>query len=189
MELNLRKARKLEVKLRNVIETASPTSSARVRALGTPAERAEALAQARKEFLNQNDLLLRLIGARFAIRKAIAKANAETGINDLMNRREELQAILSKSQAGVEQLNVNEVEDMAQARKATLERGDRIGEAAVSMILAVATKEDVEAFKKADEVTRKRLEGIEDELAQKNVGVKITLDQETQSLLQTVGLL
>lgn len=191
MELNLRKARKLETKLRGVIDAADLRPSTKVRALATPEERAQALASARSDFMNANALLTRLISARFLIRRAIATANANTGINDLMGRREEIQALLSKNQSGVDVLDVKEAEDMASARRSALEGGGQrgYGESSVTLALPVATAEDVAFFKRTENDLKKQLENIEDELSQKNVGVKITLDTEIASLLQTVGLL
>lgn len=192
MELNLRKARKLETKIRGVIDAADLRPSTKVRALATPEERSKALEHARADFLGANLLLTRLIKARFSIRRAIAKANADTGINDLMGKREEVQSLLAKNQSGVEVLDMKEAEDMASARRSALEGGGQRGyggESSVTLALPVATAEDVASFKRTESDLKKQLENIEDELSQKNVGVKITLDSETASLLQTVGLL
>lgn len=191
MELNLRKARKLETKLRGVIDAADLRPATKVRALATPEERRQALESARADFNNANLLLVRLIKARFSIRRAIAKANSDTGINDLMATREELQSLLAKNQSGVDVLDMKEAEDMASARKSALEGGGSrgYGESSVTLALPVATAEDVAGFKRSENEIRKQLENVEDELSQKNVGVKIALDSETASLLQTVGLL
>lgn len=191
MQLNLRKARKIETKIRGVVDSAAIPASTKVRALATAEERAVALGRGRDDLMSATLLVTRLIKARFAIRNAIAKANSETGINDLMARREEIQALLAKSQTDIEVLDAKEAEDMIQTRKATLENGSRAAysESSVTLNLPVATKEDAESFKRTEKDLRKQLENVEDELSQKNVGVKITLDQETASLLQTVGLL
>jgi hypothetical protein len=191
MDLNLRKARKLEAKIQKAADALSLSQAIKVRALASPEERALALSKARDEYnaalKNQKELIM----ARFSIRDAIADANARSGINSLMAQRELVQALLAKSTAGVDSLDLAEAEDRANAKKKSLEGGENnsYGETSVTITLPVSSKEDVESFKKSDQALKKQLEDIEDELSQKNLGSAITLSDENVSLLQVNGLL
>jgi hypothetical protein len=189
MELNLRKARKLEAKILTYINAMKPNSSVRVRVLATEEERNGVLAKGREKYLSDVNTRSGLLVTRFMIRQQIAEANHSTGINALINRREELQSLLALSIDDVDTLDQLEANDLAAAKKSHLEKGEsRFSEASVTFSLPVALKEDVSAFKNTDSLIKKRLEDIEDQLSQKNLGAKIKLSEETVSLLQSVGL-
>lgn len=191
MELSLRKARKLEAKIQATADSLPLSQTLKVRALASSEERAVGLAYARGVYNASLQTQKDLIKARFAIRDSIAQANAAVGINSLMAQRELIQGLLSKSTAAVEALDLAEAEDMANAKKNSLEKGESrgYGEASVTIALPVSTKEDVESFRKNDVDLKKQLEDIEDQLSQKNLGAKISLEDSTVSLLQSVGLL
>ncbi|NJO48106.1 MAG: hypothetical protein HC840_00155 [Leptolyngbyaceae cyanobacterium RM2_2_4] len=191
MELSLRKARKLEAKIQATADSLPLSQAIKVRALASSEERAVALSDARLRY-NQNVELQRdLITVRFSIREQIAQANESVGVNMLMNEREKTQALLAKSNSGVDVLDIAEAEDMATAKKNSLEGGSSraYGESSVTITLPVSTKEDVESFRSNENLLKRRLEEIEDRLSQKNLGAKITLDEKTVQLLQSVGLL
>lgn len=192
MEISLRKARKLEAKIQATADSIQLNQAVKVRVLASSKERAEALSLARSKYNEAIEDQKSLIKARFAIRDLIAKANSDVGINTLMSQRELVQALLAKSTSGVESLNFAEAEDMANARKNTLEKGESsraYSDPSVTITLPVSSDKDVETFKANDKELKKQLEDIEDQLSQKNLGAKISIDEDTVNLLKSVGLL
>lgn len=190
MELNLRKARKLEAKIADAIAKTTLSSAIKVRILSSDEEREQELSRARSAFLAQIENRDALVKARFWIRKTIGQANATTGINDLISLREEALAYLSNSTASVDALNVRELRDLAQSKKNRLERGDSSRyDDGVTFAVSVANEEDIVSFKKKDLKFKKELEDLEDQLAQKNLGVKVTLPPIILELLKKNDLI
>lgn len=192
MEINLRKSRKLEAKINTYVEAMDLKTAIKVRALASTEERAAALASARINYLGDLGIQRALIKARFQIRGQISTANQNVGINALIGKREEITALLSKSNAGVDTLDVAELEDLASTKAKSLSNGGdsrAYGESTVTITVPVSTNEDLKAFKSLASDLKKELEDIEDQLSQKNLGATITLDNDTVALLQSVGLL
>lgn len=190
MELNLRKARKLEAKIQTYVDAMSLSPAVKVRIMADADERSLVLHDERAKYVNDLEVQKSLINTRFGIRQAISEANQATGINALINRRENLQALLAKTTTGVDALDEAEANDMVSARKAKLEKGnDSYGDPSVTLTLPVTTKEDVKLFKAYDSYLKKSLEDIEDQLSQKNLGAKISLTENMVVLLQSAGLL
>ncbi len=189
MELNLRKARKLEAKIQAFIDLINPVTETTVRSLGNEADRLNAMALARKTFLNQLELRNQLTTARFTIRRLVGQANEATGINALITRREEIQQRLRHAIPTVAFYNATEVEDEARARKIRVEKGETGYNTSTSIAVNVATELDVANFKREASELVRQLEDVEDQLSQKNVGVKITLAADVVSLLKSSDLL
>jgi hypothetical protein len=191
MEISLRKARKLEAKIQATADSLVLNSAVKVRALASKEERDQVLFNAREEYKEKLQLQKDLIVARFQIRQQISDANEAVGINNLMSDRECLQALLAKSNASVDTLDQAEAEDMVSTRKNSLENGSSraYGESSVTLTLPVSLPEDAVAFQANEKVLKLKLEEIEDQLSQKNIGAKISLDEDTVNLLKSVGLI
>lgn len=189
MEINLRKARKLEAKIQAYIDLINPVTETTVRSLGNEADRLNTMALARKTFLNQLELRTKLTNARFTIRRLIGQANEATGINALITRREEIQQGLRYAVPTVAFYNAYEVEDEAKARRLRVEKGEAGYNTSTSISVNVATEQDVIGFRQAAAELTRQLEDVEDQLSQKNVGVKITLAADVVSLLKSSDLL
>lgn len=190
MELNLRKARKLEAKILTYVNAMSSKNAVNLRVLSSQEERAAQLKAGREEFEKQYKLRTSLVEARFAIRDLIGSANHEVGINTLMSQREKLTAILAVVPQDTSALDLNEVEDSVKAKRVRLENGsENRYDDKVTIAASVATSEDVFILEGKVKALKRDLEDIEDKLSQKNVGCKIKLGESTVSLLKSVGLL
>lgn len=188
--LSLRKARKLEAKIQSHADAMDLRQEVQIRVLASKEERDAAIAAARTKYNEAVQLRRSLIQARFEIRNDIATANAGSGINTLMARREAVQALLAKSTATVTALDALRAEDQVAAKKQVLDSGNSsYGAPSVTLVIPVSTEEDIAEFKDFDIFLKKELEEIEDQLSQKNLGVKIILKEETEKLLQSVGLI
>lgn len=190
MELNLRKARKLEQKIQAYVEKMQLKSSINVRVMADAASRQETLQQGRIEFLSDGQRQKELIQTRFAIRQLIGQINEGIGINSLMNKREELQELLKRVSSGVDVLNLAEVEDDVAASKVQIEQGkESYGRRGTVVAAPVSTKEDLELFKNEEAEIKRQLEDVEDQLSQKNLGAKLTLSDDAVALLKSCGLI
>ena len=189
MQINLRKARKLEQKIQSQVEAMPNETVVQVRALGSSEERDHKVAIARVELLNQKKLREDLLSARFMIRRLIAAANGKAGMNDLMNRREEIAALLKLSLSTAQTFDASVMSDEAEARRLQIAKGDSGYLSGVFVSAPVAHKEDIEQFKAESSRLKRELEELEDELSQKNLGVKISLPSEAVSLLKSQDLI
>lgn len=189
MELNLRKARKLEAAVGAHVTKMEITAAVKVRVLATQSERTELVEAGNEDLFCQLDTRSGLIKARFQIRQLISDANQAVGVTALMNRKETLEALLAVSPTGLDTVNFDEMQDNATAQKSRLERGTETYGTSVTMAVPVAYPEDLELFKEHAKALKKELESVEDQLAQKNLGAKVTLNEDLVGLLTRAGLL
>jgi len=189
MELNLRKARKLEQKIQAYVNKMEVKTTTEVRVMATPEDRKSAVTEARQSLLANGQRRIDLINARFTIRKAIGQTNEVVGINELMAKREELQELLKHATASVEVVDLSTLEDEVTASKVQIEQGkESYGRRATLVSTPVATNEDLKLFKNEEANIKRQLEDVEDQLSQKNLGAKVKLSDDTVALLKTVGL-
>lgn len=194
MELNLRKARKLEGKIAKHIEAATLKGEVQVRVKGGLLAAKDQLLEAGSTLLIDLENLRKLNEARFDIRQNIAVANEDVGVTALMTVREKLKA---KSQLLMKLMSVevappNEVvSDLLETKAKELDSGNgrgygrtevTVGVSVVSEPVRVAINEEIKS-------TVKELEDVEDQLAQRNLGSGITLSEETVVLLKANALI
>lgn len=92
MQLNLRKARKLEQKIQKHIDAQNFNSHSEVRIKGTVEQALRQIDVDKKIFLQDLQQLNALLELRFNIRTRIGTANTSLGINTLMGSKELLEA-------------------------------------------------------------------------------------------------
>lgn len=193
MDLNLRKARKLESKISKHLEKAELKTSVNVRIKGTIDEASTSVTKGGATLLADLQTLIKLNEVRFDLRNQIANANQGVGVNALMNQREMLKA---KSTVLMKLMNVEfapskeQLTDLLDAKKVQLDKGgESYGRTSVTVDVPVI--EEAERNKINAEITStiKGLEDVEDQLAQKNLGAKVNLSADSVALLQSNGLL
>ena len=189
MEFNLRKARKLEQTIQSHVDEMKIAVETDVRALGEDHEREQKVRAARTELLAQKSLRESLIRARFEIRRMIGQLNEQTGLNSLMTRREEVQALLKLKLSDAEACDLVQMKDLAEARKRQLEKGESGYHSGVTVRIPVPSEEDISRFRAEAAELRRELEDLEDQLSQKNIGAKLTLSAEVVALLRSQDLL
>jgi len=192
MELNLRKARKLESKITNYLshEKVPYRFSARVKApLKDILKEKESY---RKDFLNLRKEQEKFLEIIFDIRKKIGEKNESCGINALMNKRA---LIISKIKHLTESVPISdtdeELKDSLDSYKKQLERGsvDSYDMPSTTMTINVFLEEDKEAIENLRFEYSKMLEEIDDELMEKNNTNKIELTEEDTELLSSKRLM
>lgn len=194
MELNLRKARKLESKISKLIiderNSLNPDKLVRINA-DVQTEVIPQLLQARKEFLDKVANINELIDARFLIRRLIGESNESSGINSKINNKVVLEHKLSTINA----INLSNIldsklleDESSVLRTALSNGGDRFGRVQTNFSANFLHSQDGEVLKNDKVELVKNIESIEDELLELNYSTKIKLDVNLITLLQTNSL-
>lgn len=195
MELNLRKARKLESKISKHINQLrgqlNPDKSVRINA-DIKTEVLPELIQARQDFLNMVENINQLIEARFLIRRYIGEANESSGINSNINNKVVLEHKLSAISAinFDKVLNSKELEDESTVLRTHMTSGNahHFGGVDTSFSANFLEPADSDTFKTNKTKLVKEIEEIEDKLLELNYNTKIKLGNDLVTLLQTNSL-
>lgn len=201
MELNLRKARKLESKIQSHLDATSLDVTTSVRLLGTLDEAKKTVEDSKSEALKgllTRETLLRL---RYDIRRQIEEKNEVSGINKLINEK----VVTDKLYRELSSLSTSsafseiELEDQLKANSAHLgmttdetdifSRRPKNSTVKTTIKISVLNKTDLENLesKKAD--YKKALEDLEDSINQKNLSNNVVLSEDTTKLLQSYRLI
>lgn len=195
MQLNLRKARKLEAKIAKHIETTELATEVAVRAKSSLADALAARTAASTKLVGDLESLNQLNELRYSIRSQIANANQGVGINALMTQREQLKSkvkILQKLSTAQLAVSEEELQDVLDTTAKALEKGDTRGygmRTDVKVNTSSVLEESRKAINAQIQATVKGLEDVEDELAQKNLGAKVNLSDEQVALLKASALI
>lgn len=192
MEINLRKARKIEAKISQVAaKQAALEFNLSILASSTDEEAVNELVSAKARLTEQIQNSLTLTEARYSIRRKIEQANEGVGINELMNRREQIQSKLAyyNTIEGLETCSQREMLDLLSAKRKAIEKGNDNFYGKVHISVQTLSDDEKSALSGQAVNLRRELEDIEEQLIQKNVGAKITLSAEEVALLQSNGLL
>ena len=193
MDLNLRKARKLESKIQKHLAAAQLKGSVDVRIKGTLESALDEVSKGGKKLSEDLTNLLKLNEIRFDIRNQIANANQGVGINALMTQREMLKAkseVLTKLMSVEIAPSKEQLGDLLEGKQKQLDKGgDSYGRLLVTVDVPVVGETERATINDQISSTIKELEDVEDQLAQKNLGAKISLSADAATLLKSQGLL
>lgn len=190
MELNLRKARKLEAEIQQHLDSTRVDTTAVVRVLGTLEEGKEAQKKAREESLSKLPVRETLLRLRYKIRRDIEIQNEKTGINALINEKV-LIGSLSRaefiSHAGPEGLQFDDEFNTQKMLYSTPDAYNR--SRSTSYAVHIFTQKDVEDANAKKLEYKRQVKVIEDKLGELNIVGKVKLADDDVKLLQSVGLL
>ncbi|MDB4330281.1 hypothetical protein N9948_00995 [bacterium] len=199
MELNLRKARKLEVKIQTYLDTKALETEASVRTLGQAPEAQERVEAIRADSLRELTERNQLLDVRYGVRREIEKKNEESGINALLNDKilTERKFKVFDGLQGTPSYTTTELGDQLKAYSKVLDTGavetDRWGEAKsapkTSFSVPVFSSDDLENFEVTKTDFQRRLDKIDDDLSLKNLQTKVVLSEDNSKLLQSHRLL
>jgi hypothetical protein len=197
MEFSLKKARKLETKIGAFIAQSSSDFDFNFEArINDTVDNVEKQAvDARTTFLQNLKNLDDLNGIRYEIRRLISDANSsggEASIDNLLNEKVQLESKISRlnSVLRFNKFDRNLMEDELNNSKKLLEQGtSRYGRSAATFEVNFLTSIDEQNFKDEKLKTSKRIEEIEDKLAELNYSKRISLGANSMKLLQDNGLL
>lgn len=191
MDLNLRKARKLEAKIGTTINTKrgelNTNSTIRVNVEAT--EINNVVLAARNTFFDDLKLINNLVEARQEIRDLIGKANFETGVDDLISNKVLLENKLQilNNLGDLDVFNQEETEDSLALGKKQLELGGHYARPYAS--LNFFSQIDIDKVRSDKQTFTKQIEGLEDRLAELNYSSKVRLSSPTTKLLQDNNLI
>lgn len=194
MQLNLRKARKLEAKIAKHIDNVELKADTAIRAKSVLTDAVSKQNQAGSSLLTGLETLRKLNEVRYSIRSQIANANQGVGINALMTEREQLKSkvqILNKLKDASLAPSEAELQDILETTAKALDKGETRGygrNTEVTVNVSVITEPVRASIHEEIRNTIKGLEDVEDELAQKNLGAKVTLSEEQVTLLKASAL-
>lgn len=194
MQLNLRKARKLEAKIAKHIEGVELKTEVGIRAKASLLDATNKRQEASVKLVKDLNDLVQLNEVRYSIRSQIANANQGVGINALMTQREQLRSkvqILQKLANAELAGSTEELADVLETTAKALEKGETRGygrNTDVKVNVSVILEPSRQAINDEIKATVKGLEDVEDELAQKNLGAKVTLSAEQVALLSASAL-
>ena len=192
MELNLRKARKLESKIGEQIKSKRSDlgTSAQVRVNLDISKLDDFVVEARNLFHDELTNLNNLIQVKQDIRNLIAQANANIGINDLISQKLLLEAniALLNSLVGTDVYDKETVNDSIALNKKQQESERSSIYARTTLSVAFLSKIDKDKFISDKQQAQKDVEALEDKLAELNYSTKIKLNGNSVKLLQDNGL-
>jgi hypothetical protein len=196
MDLSLKKARKLETKIGAFVAQNSSnvetTFDARVNS--TKEEIDKQAVEARTKFFENVKNVEDLNNIRYEIRRLISDANAvggEKSIDFLLNEKVVLESKLARLNALLrfQKYDPLLMEDQLNSNKKLLESGaDRYGRSNVTFDVNFLTSVDEQKFKDDKVLLAKKIEEIEDKLAELNYSKRISLGANSVKLLQDNGL-
>lgn len=195
MELSLKKARKLETKIAAFVAANSSFETSFSARVNDTKENIERLAiEERTKFFSQVKNVDDLNSIRYEIRQLISDANAsgeEKSIDNLLNQKVQLESKMARlnSMLRFEKFDVLSMEDKLNSNKKILESGvDRYGSLRTEFDVNFLTAVDEQKFKDDKVLLTKKIEEIEDKLAELNFSKRISLGANAEKLLQDNGL-
>ena len=190
MKLNLRKGRKLETKVRNFVSEQHINSEAIIQVTEDADKVIKQLVIHRDRYQNILNSHIGLLKLAYKIRSMVGITNEKSGINKLLS---ELAFLTSKKAFIIKHIpydlavDKKGVELKLFSKKKQIEEGSRLSEN-ISIKLQSLHETDVTVMKTSIKDCEKRIEDIEDEIAQKNLGNFILLEEEEVDLLKSFDL-
>ena len=193
MELNLRKARKLENKIGLAIKAKKSelSSSFSLRVNEDESAIEGLVAAARTNFFLELKEIENLIASKQEIRDQIAKANFVIGINDTIAQKVLIEEKISflNEYAKVSVFDLLSTKDAIELNKKQQQSERSSIYARTSVGINILTKIDKDKINADRSKLQREIEALEDKLAELNYSTKITLNSLTFKLLQDNSLI
>jgi hypothetical protein len=188
MQITLRKANAVQLAINEMIKGLDFPTSVQLNEYEDYKAQIESV---RGRFTAHNSTREKLIGALFEIRRSVARANAEQGINDMLadvamlekqiqhyNGLSTKTARLSDKviEGKLEKVRNSKEESRLYGRYDTIDTG-------------IFTDAEVEEFKRTVADLKRRKQKLQDTLLELNVQTELTLDDETANLLVRADIL
>ena len=185
MNITLRKANAVQNSINEMIKGLSFDTSVRINEFEDHNEQINAV---RDVFNTHLVTRTKLVGALYEIRKAVAVANAEAGINDMLAEvamlEKEIQFAntFATQQARLSDAVIaGKIEKIKAAKEDYYRRDD--------VTTTIFTKEEVEEYKRTVADLKRQKQKLQDVLLELNVQTEITLDEETANFLERADIL
>lgn len=185
MNITLRKANAVQNSINEMIKGLAFDTSVRINEFEDHNEQINAV---RTVFDTHRATRNKLVGALYEIRKAVAVANAENSINDMLAEVAMLEKEIQFNNTFATQqprlsdaVIVGKIEKVKAAKEDFYRRDD--------VSTSVFTKEEVDEFKRVVADLKRQKQKLQDVLLELNVQTEITLDDETATFLERADIL
>jgi len=187
MNITLRKANAVQLSINEMVRGLSFDTSVSLNEFEDATAQINAV---RDTFDTHRATRTKLVGALYEIRKAVAVANADAGVNDMLAEV----AMLEKEI----QFNNTYATKAARLSDAVIEgkiaklkdgKEDRYMYGREAVDTSIFTKAEVEDFKRTVADLKRQKQALQDELLELNVQTTIELDDETERFLVRAGIL
>jgi len=188
MKITLRKANAAQLSINEMIKGLSFDTSVRINEFEYYKDQIKTV---RDTFETHRMTRAKLVAALYAIRKAVATANAENGVNDMLADvamlEKELQfynafaTLQSRLSDAVIEGKVTKIKNTAEESR-LYARGDTVD-------TGIFDKDEIEEFKRIVADLKRQKQKLQDTLLELNVRTEIELDEETASFLERADIL
>ncbi len=188
MKVSLRKANALQAAINEQIAALDLSTEIAINEFEKPGQK---LSEAKSKFDIAAATRAKLLGANYEIRKKVAVANAESGINDLLADLAQLEKDISflsklvKLQPALE--NDVIVGKLGKIKGKTEDIYGRYGEDVVKTTIFSAS--DLEDFKAKLSGLKKTKVSLQDSLLESNVSTEIEISEDTENFLAKAGII
>ena len=186
MNITLRKANAVQISINEMIKGLSFDTSVRINEFEDHNEQIDAV---RDVFNTHLATRTKLVGALYEIRKAVAVANAEAGINDMLAEVAMLEKEIQFANTfATQQARLSDAVITGKIAKIKEAKEDRFyGRDDVTT--TIFTKQEVEDYKRTVADLKRQKQKLQDVLLELNVQTEITLDDETATFLERADIL
>lgn len=186
MNITLRKANAVQNSINDMIKGLSFDTSVRINEFEPHGEQINAV---RDVFDTHRATRTKLVGALYEIRKAVAVANADAGINDMLAEVAMLEKEIQFANTfATQQPRLSDAVITGKIAKIKEAKEDRFyGRDDVTT--TIFTKAEVEEYKRTVADLKRQKQKLQDVLLELNVQTEITLDEETARFLEKADIL
>ena len=185
MQLTLRKANKVQHSILEMIKGLDFTTSVRVNEFEDANEQISSVHDA---FFTHRATREKLVGALYEIRKAVARANCENSVNDMLadvamlEKQIQFVSTYADQKPRESDAVLNGKLDKLKKAKDDYYRSDEVS-------TGIFSKEEVTEFKRELAELKRQKQDLQDSLLELNVQTTIELDEETERFLQRADVL
>lgn len=186
MNITLRKANAVQNSINEMIKGLSFDTSVRINEFEDHNEQINAV---RDVFNTHLATRTKLVGALYEIRKAVATANAEAGINDMLAEVAMLEKEIQFANTfATQQARLSDAVIAGKIDKIKNSE-DRYSYMSSDVTTTIFTKAEVEEYKRTVADLKRQKQRLQDVLLELNVQTEITLDEETANFLERADIL
>ncbi len=187
MKLTLRKANAVQTAINEMVKGLDLSTTVTLNEFEEVQEQIDAV---RNRFFTHNATRTKLVGALYEIRRKVAVANAEAGINDMLADV----AALEKQIGYNNQLASKGVQTAmrvlnGQVKKNAEAKDDIYSHSRRDVVTSIFTEEEVEDFRRSAANAKREKQRLQDTLLELNVQTEIELDEETARFLERADIL
>ena len=187
MNITLRKANAVQLSINEMIKSLSFDSSVQLNEFEPATAQIDAV---RNTFETHRATRAKLVGALYEIRKAVARANADESINDMLAEVAMLEKeIQFNNTYATKSPRLSDAVIEGKLSKLKDGKEDRYMYGREAVDTSIFTKAEVEDFKRTVADLKRQKQALQDTLLELNVQTEIELDEETARFLERADIL